>query len=142
LSSNPRLLSLANTVRAAQHELDVVNGDGRARIDLELEASSNTYISANTRIENDARGMVVFSYSLFDAGNAEGEQREVEARIRQARARYTDTRDQVEADIRQAYRAIASARRKLGDPAVGSAIKPSGSGALHRAVPGRRADDL
>jgi adhesin transport system outer membrane protein len=115
LSSNPRLLSLAYTVRAAQHELDVVNGDGRARIDLELEASSNTYISANTRTENDARGMVVFSYSLFDAGNAEGEQREVEARIRQARARYTDTRDQVEADIRQAYRAIASARRKLGD---------------------------
>lgn len=115
LSGNPRLLSLAYTVRAAQHELDVVNGDGRARIDLELEANSKTYISSDTRTENDARGMVVFSYSLFDAGNAEGEQREVEARIRQARARYTDTRDQVEADIRQAYRAIASARRKLGD---------------------------
>jgi adhesin transport system outer membrane protein len=115
ISGNPRLLSLAYTVRAAQHELDVVNGDGRARIDLELEANSKTYISADTRTENDARGMVVFSYSLFDAGNAEGEQREVEARIRQARARYTDTRDQVEADIRQAYRAIASARRKLGD---------------------------
>lgn len=115
MSGNPRLLSLAYTVRAAQHELDVANGDGRARIDLELEANSKTYISADTRTENDARGMVVFSYSLFDAGDAEGEQREVEARIRQARARYTDTRDQVEADIRQAYRAIASARRKLGD---------------------------
>lgn len=115
LSGNPSLLSLAYNIRSLQHELDVVNGDGGARVDLELEANSQNYFSDNSRSENDVRGMVVFSYSLFDAGNSAGEQRQVESRIRQARARYTDGRDQVEADIRQAYRAIASARRKLGD---------------------------
>lgn len=115
LSGNPSLLALAYNIRSLQHELDVVNGDGGARVDLELEANSQNYFSDSSRSENDVRGMVVFSYSLFDAGNSAGEQRQVESRIRQARARYTDGRDQVEADIRQAYRAIASARRKLGD---------------------------
>lgn len=115
LSGNPQLLSLAYSVRAAQHELDVVNGDGGARIDLELEANSKTYIASNARTENDIRGMVVFSYNLFDAGDSSGEHAQVEARIRQARARYTNSRDDVEANIRQAYRAIASARRKLDD---------------------------
>lgn len=115
LTGNPRLLSLAYNTRSLQHELDVVNGESGARIDLELEANSQNYFSDSSRSENDVRGMVVFSYSLFDSGNAEGEQRQVESRIRQARARYTDGRDQVEADIRQAYRAIASARRKLDD---------------------------
>lgn len=115
LSGNPNLLALAYNIRSLQHELDVVNGDGGARIDLELEANSQNYFSDSSRSENDVRGMVVFSYSLFDAGDSAGEQRQVESRIRQARARYTDGRDQVEADIRQAYRAIASARRKLDD---------------------------
>ena len=115
LTGNPSLLSLSYTLRSLQHELDVVNGDGNARIDLELEANSRNYFSDGSRSENDLRGMVVFSYSLFDAGDSEGKQREAESRIRQARARYTDRRDQVEADIRQAYRAIASARRKLSD---------------------------
>lgn len=115
LSGNPSLLALAYNIRSLQHELDVVNGDGGARVDLELEANSQNYFSDSSRSENDVRGMVVFSYSLFDSGNSAGEQRQVESRIRQARARYTDGRDQVEADIRQAYRAIASARRKLGD---------------------------
>lgn len=115
LSGNPSLLSLAFSVRAAQHELDVVNGDGAARIDLELEANSKSYVGGGTRTENDVRGMVVFSYNLFDSGDSAGEQSQAEARIRQARARYTNNRDQVEADIRQAYRAIASARRKLDD---------------------------
>jgi adhesin transport system outer membrane protein len=114
-SGNPRLLSLAYNIRSLQHELDVVNGDGGARIDLELEANSQNYFSDSSRSENDVRGMVVFSYSLFDGGDSAGQQRQVESRIRQARARYTDGRDQVEADIRQAYRAIASARRKLDD---------------------------
>jgi outer membrane protein TolC len=115
LSGNPRLLSLSYNMRSLEHELDVVNGDGGARIDLELEANTKNYFSDNARNQSDLRGMVVFSSSLFDSGDSEGEQREVESRIRQARARYTDTRDQVEADIRQAYRAIASARRKLDD---------------------------
>ncbi|MEM6382197.1 MAG: TolC family protein [Pseudomonadota bacterium] len=115
LGRNPSLLSQAYNLRALQHELDVVNGDGSARVDLEVEANSRNYFSGGSRSDNDVRGMVVFSYSLFDAGDAEGEQRQVEARIRQTRARYTARRDQVEADIRQAYRAIASARRKLGD---------------------------
>lgn len=115
LSGNPSLLSLSYNLRSLQHELDVVNGDGGARLDLELEANTKNYFSDNARTEGDVRGMVVFSYNLFDSGNAQGEQREVEARIRQARARYTDSRDQVEADIRQAYRAISSARRKLDD---------------------------
>lgn len=115
LSGNPSLLALAYNIRSLQHELDVVNGDGGARVDLELEANSQNYFSDSSRSENDVRGMVVFSYSLFDAGDSAGEQRQVESRIRQARARYTDGRDDVEADIRQAYRAIASARRKLDD---------------------------
>ncbi|MBV6656357.1 MAG: TolC family protein [Devosiaceae bacterium] len=115
LNNNPQLMSLSYNMRSLQHELEVVNGDGRARVDLELEANSRNYFSDNSRSEQDVRGMVVFSYQLFDAGNNEGEQRQVEARIRQERARYTDRRDQVEADVRQAYRAIASSRRKLSD---------------------------
>lgn len=115
ISRNPSLLSLAFNLRSLQHQLDVVNGDGRARVDLEVEANTRNTISDGSRSENDVRGMLVFSYRLFDAGNNEGEQRQVEARIRQARARYTDRRDQIESEVRQAYRAISSARRKLGD---------------------------
>ncbi|MCB1508354.1 MAG: TolC family outer membrane protein [Hyphomicrobiaceae bacterium] len=115
LQRNPRLMALEYAVRASQYNLAAIRAGDRPRIDLEVEGAAQNYIGQNRRTDIDVRGMVVFSYRLFDGGRTASETEQAEARIRQSRARYTNERDAVEAELEDAYRSITAARVKLDD---------------------------
>jgi adhesin transport system outer membrane protein len=110
---NPRLLSLVYAAKAAEHEIESITARNRPTVNLELDGNVRNYVGQNTRSDVDLRGMVMFSYRLYDSGSNKGQANQAEARLRQVRARYMDRRDDFETEIRQAYRSADAARRKF-----------------------------
>jgi outer membrane protein, adhesin transport system len=114
LSRNPRLGALMATRRATQRELDSYQASTMPKFNLEIDTESKNFRSAQLgRTQTEGRVMVAMRYRIMDGGLSAATQEQIGARINGAEMSFISERDQLEADIRQAYRAIESARRKM-----------------------------
>lgn len=121
VQNNPRLLSLEKAIDALNRELDSQMAKFKPKVEVELEGTTKNYLDTQARTEFDVRGMLVLSHKLYDGGERRGYAEQIQARIDENEMRYTDTRDDVEADLRQNYRSIDSSRRKLKSLREGAA---------------------
>ncbi|MEZ5840905.1 MAG: TolC family protein [Hyphomicrobiales bacterium] len=113
VTSNPRLLGLEKQIDASNRELDSQLSKFKPKVSLELEGDVKNYVNSDSRSEMELRGMVVLSHKLYDGGERRGYAEQIRARIDEGEMRYTDTRDEFEADVRQNYRSIDSSRRQM-----------------------------
>lgn len=107
------LLAASANVEAVKRELDTQRALGKPRVNLELASSVKNYMGVANRSELDMRGMVVFSHKLYDGGAQSSQIAQTGARLEESQMKYIAERDNVEADLRQYYRAISASRRKL-----------------------------
>jgi outer membrane protein TolC len=114
LASNPRLAALQTTTRATQKELESQKAGALPRINLEVEGETKNFRNGPSgRMQAESRAMLAMRYKIMDGGLSAATQQQVLARIEGSEFLYLNEREQIEQDIRQAYRAIDSAGRKL-----------------------------
>lgn len=126
LSRNPRLAALQTNTQSTRKELEFQRASILPKINLELETESKNFRNGpQGRTQAEARAMLSMRYRLMDGGLAAATEQQILARIEGGEFSYLNEREQLEADIRQAYRAIDSAGRKLKLVAdgVSSAVK-------------------
>jgi TolC family type I secretion outer membrane protein len=114
LANNPRLAAIATTTRSSQKELEAQSASMLPRINLEVDTETKNFRNGPAgRTQAEARAMVAMRYRFLDGGLASANREQILARIEQGEFTYLNEREQMEADLRQAYRAIDSAARKL-----------------------------
>ncbi len=114
LAGNPRLAALQSSTRATQAELDSQKASVLPRINLEVESETKNFRNGPSgRMQAEGRAMVAMRYKLMDGGLSAAAQAQILARMEGGQFLYLNEREQIEQDIRQAYRAIDSAGRKL-----------------------------
>ena len=126
LSRNPRLAALQTNTQSTRKELESQRASILPKINLELETESKNFRNGpQGRTQAEARAMLSMRYRLMDGGLGAATEQQILARIEGGEFSYLNEREQLEADIRQAYRAIDSAGRKLKLVAdgVSSAVK-------------------
>jgi outer membrane protein TolC len=114
LTANPRLAALQNTARASQKELESQRASTLPRINLEVDSETKNFRNGPSgRMQAEGRAMVAMRYRIMDGGLSAATQEQILARIEGSQYLYLNEREQIEQDIRQAYRAIESSGRKL-----------------------------
>jgi outer membrane protein, adhesin transport system len=114
LANNPRLAALQSTTQSSRKELDSQRAGLLPKINMEIESESKNFRNGPSgRTQAEARAMISMRYRLMDGGLGEATQQQILARIEGGEFSYLNEREQLEADIRQAYRAIDSSGRKL-----------------------------
>jgi outer membrane protein TolC len=114
LSNNPRLAAIQTTTRSSEKELEAQKASTLPRINLEVDGESKNFRNGpDGRTQAEARAMVAMRYRFLDGGLADATKSQILARIENGEFTYLNEREQMEADLRQAYRAIDSAGRKL-----------------------------
>ncbi len=119
IAGSPRLGALAASRRSAQQELDFQRRSNLPRINLEIDGETKNFRSSDLgvvaspgRTQVEGRAMLAMRYRLMDGGLASATRDQINARIEGSDMTYLNEREQMEADVRQAYRAMESARRK------------------------------
>jgi outer membrane protein TolC len=119
LANNPRLAAIQATRQSTQKELEFNEATTLPKINLEVETESKNYRNGQLgRTQLEGRAMLAMRYRLMDGGLSRATNEQVSARLEGQAMTYLNEREQFEADIRQGYRAIDSAKRKerlLGD---------------------------
>ncbi len=114
LAKNPRLGALQATRQSTQKELEAQEASILPKINLEVDGETKNYRNDKVgRTQPEGRAMVAMRYRVLDGGLSSATRSQIHARIEGADATYMTEREQLEADIRQAYRAIESSGRKL-----------------------------
>jgi outer membrane protein, adhesin transport system len=114
LAKNPRLGALHATRQSTQKELESQVASAFPKINLEVDGETKNYRNDKLgRTQPEGRAMMAMRYRVMDGGLSAATRNQLNARIEGADATYMSEREQLEADIRQAYRAIESAGRKL-----------------------------
>ncbi|MGL4440513.1 MAG: TolC family protein [Bosea sp. (in: a-proteobacteria)] len=114
LANNPRLAALQTTAQSSRKELESQRAGILPKINLEVESESKNFRNGPSgRTQGEARAMLSMRYRLMDGGLSEATQQQILARIEGGEFSFINEREQLEADIRQAYRAIDSSGRKL-----------------------------
>jgi outer membrane protein, adhesin transport system len=114
LANNPRLAALQSTAQSSRKELESQRAGVLPKINLEVESESKNFRNGPSgRSQGEARAMLSMRYRLMDGGLSAATEQQILARIEGGEFGYINEREQLEADIRQAYRAIDSAGRKL-----------------------------
>jgi adhesin transport system outer membrane protein len=116
---HPKILTATMARRATEHELAASRASSLPRITAEADAQGRVFRGDTERGEGDLRAMVVMRYRLFDGGASRSQQSQISARVRQTDAKLRDISEEVEADIRQFYRSISTARSKFASLSEG-----------------------
>lgn len=109
---HPRLLALRSQSTATQAELDAKRNSRFPKLTFEASASAKNQIGTSSSPDFDMRGMLVMRYKMFDGGARRGAEEEIAARLTQNDMRLVSERDEIEADLREFYRAVRAARMK------------------------------
>ncbi|MGL4727715.1 MAG: TolC family protein [Bosea sp. (in: a-proteobacteria)] len=119
IGGSPRLGAISASRRSAQQELEYQRASALPRINLEIDGETKNFRSrdvdfgqSSARTQIEGRAMLSMRYRFMDGGLSNATREQINARIEGSEMTYTNEREQMEADIRQAYRAIESARRK------------------------------
>lgn len=122
LSNNPRLAAITSNTRASQAELDFQRASALPRFNLEIEGDAKNFRNGPSgRTQADARSMLAMRYRFMDGGLSQATREQILERINAGEFMMLNEREQLEQDIRQAYRAIDSSRNKLRLVAAGVA---------------------
>ena len=114
LAKNPRLAAMEATRKSAEKELEAQRANQLPRFGIEIDTESKNYRNPRIgRTEIEGRALLAMRFRIFDGGLADATERQIEARIKGNELSLLNEREQFEADIRQAYRAIESANRKM-----------------------------
>ena len=114
IARNPRLASLQATRQSNEKELESHEASILPRISFEVDGESKNYRNGPVgRTQAEGRAMLAMRYRMMDGGLSNATKEQIGARIASADFTLLNEREQIEADIRQAYRAIESAGRKM-----------------------------
>lgn len=114
LERNPRLGALHATRQSTQKELEAFSASTLPRINLEVDSEIKNFRNGpQGRTQAEGRAMMAMRYRLMDGGISAATKDQIAARIAGADFTLLNEREQIEADIRQAYRSIDSAARKM-----------------------------
>lgn len=124
IARNPRLASLQATRQSNQKELESHDASILPRINLEVDGESKNYRNGPAgRTQAEGRAMLAMRFRLMDGGLSNATREQIGARIASADFTLLNEREQMEADIRQGYRALDSAGRKM--KLVGEGVESS-----------------
>lgn len=113
LTNNPRLAAMEANKKSTEKELEHQKASNLPRFNLEVEGDNKNYRNGQLgRSQMEARAMFAMRLRLFDGGLAAATEKQIKARIEGSELSLLNEREQIEADVRQAYRAIDSANRK------------------------------
>lgn len=113
LSNNPRLAALHATRQSTHKELEQQRASRLPKINLEIDTESKNFRNGQlARAQIEGRALIAMRYRLLDGGLSRATDEQLSARIQGHDMTFLNEREQFEADVRQAYRAIDSARRK------------------------------
>jgi outer membrane protein, adhesin transport system len=113
LDNNPRLAALQATRRSTEKELDFQRASQLPKFNLEVDTESKNFRNGQLgRTQLEGRAMVAMRYRITDGGLSRATEEQISARIQGHEMTLLNEREQFEADLRQGYRAIDSARRK------------------------------
>ncbi len=114
LANNPRLAALASSTSASRAELDFQRASALPRFNLEVEGETKNFRNGPSgRTQAEARGMLAMRYRFMDGGLSSATREQTLARIEGGEFSLLNEREQLEQNIRQAYRSIDSSRSKL-----------------------------
>ena len=113
LTNNPRLAAMEANKKSTEKELEHQKASNLPRFNLEVEGDNKNYRNGQLgRSQMEARAMFAMRLRLFDGGLAAATEKQIKARIEGSELSILNEREQIEADVRQAYRAIESSNRK------------------------------
>jgi adhesin transport system outer membrane protein len=112
ITRNPLVVANAAVVAAARAEVTALKSTQKPRISLDTSAQSKTYRGTSNKTELDMSAMLSMSYRLADGGQSNAKYDQASARLTQAQIRDLDTRETVEADLRQQFLQYHSAKAK------------------------------
>lgn len=110
--TNPRLLSIEASEEAARNELKAQKAGILPKLMFETDLSVKAYAGDRYKNDIDARGMLSLSYRFMDGGLGDAQSRQIVEKIEQEMLRHQYERDELDADIREFFRAIDAARGK------------------------------
>jgi adhesin transport system outer membrane protein len=112
IRKNPMVIANAAVVAAARAEAAALKSTQMPRVSFDTSATSKTYRGSGNKTELDLTAMLSLSYRLADGGLGSAKVDQASARLTQAQIRDLDTRETLEADIRQQYLQYTSAKAK------------------------------
>lgn len=124
-STNQSLLALDAARKATKAEMAVQRAAYMPRANFEVQGNLQEYLEPVNKSNWDMRAQVVLTHKLFDGGARRGQMEQINSKLTQAELSYVNTKDELEANIRQSFRALDAARRKLATirEGVGSSRK-------------------
>ncbi len=111
--NNPRLGAMTATARSIEREMDFQRLSQLPKFQLEADGDTKNYAALNrNRNEGEAKAMLTMRYKFMDGGLGRSTIEQLHHRREASLYTLQNEDEQTSADIRQAYRAIDSARRK------------------------------
>jgi outer membrane protein, adhesin transport system len=111
--NNPRLGAMTATARSIEREMDFQRLSQLPKFQLEADGDTKNYAALNrNRNEGEAKAMLTMRYKFMDGGLGRSTIEQLHQRREASLYMMQNEDEQTSADIRQAYRAIDSSRRK------------------------------
>ncbi len=111
--NNPRLAAMGATARSVEREVDFQRASALPKIQFETDSDTKNYAALNRhKNETEARALVTMRYRFMDGGLSNATIEQLNHRRDGNLQQLRNEDEQTSADIRQAYRAVDSARRK------------------------------
>ncbi len=111
--NNPRLAAMGATARSIEREVDFQRASTLPKIQFETDSDTKNYAALNRhKNETEARALVTMRYKFMDGGLSNATIEQLNHRRDGNLHQLRNEDEQTSADIRQAYRAVDSARRK------------------------------
>jgi adhesin transport system outer membrane protein len=114
-ADSPRLKALQLASGAIRNEISSTRAGGLPRIGFEFESTVKDYAAPVSRTETDVRGMLVLRQRIFDGGARRSQVDQANSRLNESEYRFRNESEDLENNIRQAYRAITASRSKLAN---------------------------
>jgi outer membrane protein, adhesin transport system len=111
--NNPRLAAMAATASSVGKEIEFQRASQKPKFQLEVDSDTKNYAALNRhKNESEARALITMRYKFMDGGLGAATAEQLGHRRDASLLLIQNEDEQTSADIRQAYRAVDSARRK------------------------------
>jgi len=111
--NNPRLAAISMLATSVEKEIEFQRGSALPKFQIETDADTKTYAQLNRqKNETEARAFITMRYRFMDGGLAEASVEQLHNRRDGNLQQLRNENEQISADLRQAYRALSSARLK------------------------------
>jgi adhesin transport system outer membrane protein len=118
---NPGVLAARANLDSARLQLKSQLASALPKVQLESEIQGQDFRTNSAYTTLDAKLMLALRYKILDGGLESSQADQMRAQVLQAEMKMRDATEQGEADLRQAYRALETARAKEQHLAEGTA---------------------